>query len=362
MRIALDARLVGLPGIGRLTEGLWRGLHDIDADVVGLWPAGLPRDWLSLHRFEPPGPHVTVKARPFLPVEQATIPSIVRRIGADVHHATHFNVPYLSRAPIVVTVHDLFPYLDRSNARSPIAGAYYRAVMPVAMRRARVIAAISNFTARQLRESLGLPEERIRVIEHGLDHDRWQPPEADRVQVVRERFRLPSQYLLYVGTAKRHKNLATLIAAHRRYHPPLVLAGPTEQELAPQLGGVGSDGTVRVLGRVPDDVLPALYAGAVALVLPSTYEAVGFTALEAMACGSPVVVSDGGGLPDTVGDAGLLVPARDVDAWAGALSRISEDTELHRQLAAAGRQRVATRSWRICAQQYLDLYTEVARA
>jgi len=360
MRVALDARLVGLPGIGRFTEGLWRGLNDIGADVVGLWPAGPPRDWLSLHRFEPPGPHVRVKARPFLPAEQVTVPRIVNRIGADVHHATHFNVPYFTKTPVVVTAYDLFPYLDRSNARSHIAATYYRALMPLALRRARVVVAISNFTARQLQESLALPAERVRVIELGIDHDRWQPPEARRVRAVRERFRLPTQYLLYVGTAKRHKNLATLIAAHRRQHPPLVLAGPTEREVAAQLDGVASNGTMSVLGRVPDDVLPALYGGAIALVLPSRYEAVGFTALEAMGCGSPVIVSDGGGLPDTVGDAGLLVPAPDIDAWTAALSRVSDDAALRRRLAAAGRERVATRSWRVCAEQYLHLYRDVA--
>jgi glycosyltransferase involved in cell wall biosynthesis len=358
MRVTLDARLVGYPGIGRFIEGLWRGLLEIGADVVGIWPAGPPRDWLGLHRFEPPGPHVTVRTRPFRPNEQVMIPRHLHKIGADAHHAMFFNVPYAGKVPVVLTVHDLFPYLDRSNARSRAAGLYYRAVVPLAIRRAKVVATVSPFTARQLRESFGVLRQPVHVIEHGLDHDRWHRPPTDAIDAVRARFRIPSEYLLYVGTAKRHKNLSRLIAAHRKHHPPLVLAGPAAAELPVHLEGAPGNGSVIALGRVPDDVLPGLYAGALALVLPSFYEAVGFTALEAMACGTPIVASDGGGLPDTVGDAGILVRVGDVVAWSQALTTVAEDASLRDRLRSAGRARVATRSWRACAHQYLELYQQ----
>ena len=117
---------------------------------------------------------------------------------------------------------------------------------------------------------------------------------------------------------------------------------------------------VRVLGRVADRDLPALYAGAVALVLPSLYESVGFTALEAMACGTAVVSSDGGGLPTTVGDAGVLVPATDVDAWTSALVRIAGDDQLRAVNVAKGRERATARSWKRAALAYLDIYSELS--
>ena len=116
-----------------------------------------------------------------------------------------------------------------------------------------------------------------------------------------------------------------------------------------------------MLGRVPDEVLPALDSGARALLLPSLREGLGLTALEAMACGAPVVASDGGALPETVGDAGLVVPARDVAAWTDALDAISTDDGLCRELVERGHRLVCTRDWKECARQYVDVYHEAAQ-
>jgi glycosyltransferase involved in cell wall biosynthesis len=358
--VVLDARLVGFAGIGRMIEGLWRGLVDIGAPVTGLWPDGAPRDWRGAHRAGPAGPHAAVRARPFLPAEQLSLPRVLRRLGARVHHAPYFAVPYLTRVPVVLTVHDLFPLLPDGNARSPLAASAYRAIIPAALRRANRVVAVSGFAARQLQEIVGLDPARVTVIGHGIDHDLWHPPGAARVRAVRAEHRLPADYLLYVGTLKRHKNLATVMAAHRPEHPPLVLAGAGPEELAAAGLQRASAGTVMALGRVSDATLAGLYAGARALVLPSLYEAVGFTALEAMACGTPVLASDGGGLPDTVGDAGLLVPARDAEAWGAALERIGADDELRTALVERGLARVQGRSWSQAARAYVRVYAEAA--
>lgn len=360
MRVSFDARMVGLPGIGRYISGLWKGLDSTGADVVGLWPAGRPRRWLGEHQSGAMGHHVTMRARPFLPLEQLILPHAIQQLGADVHHALHFNVPYAARVPIVLTVYDLVAYLDPGKARSRAAGAYYRIALPLAVRKATIVVAISHFTARQLIDTFGVAPERLRVIEHGLDHGQWRPRSEAEVSEVRAHFALPDEYLLYVGTAKPHKNLTTLLAAHGRGHPPLVLAGPTADEIA-SLGDSGErSGRVIILGRVPNDSLPGLYSGAQALVLPSLYEGLGFTPLEAMACGTPVVVSDGGALPETVGDAGLLVPALDTAAWRTALTTLSGDADLRGRLATAGLERVATLDWRDCARGYVEVYREAA--
>lgn len=361
LRISLDARFIGLPGIGRMIAGLWSGLLGLGVDVIGLWPGGPPRDWMGPYRASPPGPQVTVRARPFLPIEQLALPPVLHRLKADVHHAPHCAVPYLAGRPLVVTIHDLFPYLDRANARSPAAAAMYRVAFPLAIRRAATVVAVSSFTARQIADTFGIDDGRLRVVEHGLDHEHWQPPTAAEASAVRDRYRLPKDYLLYVGNLKRHKNVKTLLAAHGQGHPPLVLAGPSEADLEDAGLGIGDPRRVTVLGRVPDSDLPGLYGAAVALALPSLYEGVGFTALEALACGTPVVCSDGGALPDTVGRGGLVVPALDVPAWTEALTLISEDESLRARLVSEGRVEVASRSWRTAAGQYLDIYREVAR-
>lgn len=355
--VSLDARFIGYAGIGRMVNGLWSGLIEAGANVIGLWPRGAPRDWMGTHRSPPPGPCVTVSARPFLPAEQIALPSVLRRLGVAVHHAPFFSVPYLSRTPIVLTVHDLFPYLHPSDARSPATAFAYRALIPAAIRRARIIVAVSPFTAQQLASTFDIGGGQLKVIEHGVDHLRWHPKPREAVDEVKQRFRLPERYVLYVGTLKRHKNLATLLRALRSDHPALVLAGATEPEFdAAALPAAKVD--ILALGRVSDEDLAALYAGARALLLPSLYEAVGFTALEAMACGVPVVCSNGGGLPDTVGDAGLVVPVTDVGAWGEAITHVDEDDGLRRRMVDRGLERTRTRSWRSSADQYLETYRE----
>jgi alpha-1,3-rhamnosyl/mannosyltransferase len=352
--------MVGLPGIGRFIVGLWQGLGRVGADVVGLAPGPRVRHWLGEERPPPVGAHVTIRARPFLLAEQLVLPVTLRRLRADVHHATHFNVPYGARMPIVLTVYDLIAVLDPSKARSRATGAYHRIGAPLAMRRASLLAPISHHTARQLHECLGVATERMRVIEPGLDLEHWRPRPAAEVDEVRRRFRLPSEYVLYVGTAKPHKNLATLLAAHAQEHPPLVLAGPTRAELA--AGGLEPSARARVhaLGRVSDRDLPLLYAGATTVVVPSLHEGFGFTPLEGMACGAPVVSSDGGALPETVGDGAMVVPARDVEAWRHALGAVTTDEDVRRRLVDAGRHHVSGRTWERCAQRYAEVYAEVA--
>jgi glycosyltransferase involved in cell wall biosynthesis len=362
MRVTLDARTVGFPGIGRFIMGLWGGLSALQYDVVGLWPSARLGQWLGDHQAGPAGRYELVRARPFLPLEQVAVPLTLGRLRSDVHHATHINVPYAARVPVVLTVYDLMAYLDPTTPRSRAAATYYRNAFPRAVRRASIVVAISSFTARQLVETFGVAPERLRVIDPGLDHARWRHRSDAEVTTVRSRFGLPERYLLYVGTAKPHKNLATLLTAHGPAHPPLVLVGPTRDELAAAGIEPAANGRVLALGRVPDDGLPGIYAGARALVLPSLHEGLGFPPLEAMACGVPVVVSDRGALPDTVGSAGVVVPAFDVEAWSAALSRVDEDDALRGELIASGTTRVAKRDWNDCARRYVDVYAAAATA
>jgi glycosyltransferase involved in cell wall biosynthesis len=355
--ISLDARFIGYAGVGRMVSGLWSGLVEAGANVTGLWPAGDPGDWMGAHRASPPGRCLPVTFRPFTPAEQISLPRTLHHLGAAVHHAPYFAVPHLERTPVVLTVHDLFPYRNRGVARSKWATAAYRVLIPAALRRARTIVAVSPYAATELRDAFDLDDARVRVIEHGLDHRLWTVQSEEAIASARERYGLPERYLLYVGTLKPHKNLSTLLQALGPEDPTLVLAGPTVTDWA--ASGLSSPGgSVMALGRVSDAALATLYTGARGLLLPSLYESVGFTALEAMACGTPVISSDGGGLPDTVGDAGILVPAQDVSAWREALARINRDESLRDRMVRAGLERTHPRSWLAAAESYLEVYRE----
>ena len=355
-RVALDARMLGLAGIGRFIEGLWQGLVERAVDVVGLVP-NEQHGWRA-EAGGAPGPTAVVRSRPFGPAEQVEVPRVISRLGAGVYHSAHLTVPYLSRGPVVLTVHDLFPVKWPRHARSRAAALYYRAAFPLALRRATAVVAVSPYTSRMIREVLPVPEAKLHLVEHGIDHDRWRPTADAEVDRVLADLGLSRPYVLYSGTAKWHKNLPVLLEAYRGDLPPLVMAGPTAEEVRAAVPGF-SNPLARPLGRVSSAALPALYSGAMALALPSLHESVGFTALEAMACGTAVVGSTGGCLPETVGDAGLLLPADDVAAWRDGLSRVVSDDDLRRRMADAGLRRVAPRSWRAAADGYLEVYRHV---
>ncbi|MDP9325752.1 MAG: glycosyltransferase family 4 protein [Candidatus Dormibacteraeota bacterium] len=356
--MALEARTLGMAGIGRFTEGLWRGLLEADVDVVGLTGPG-GNDW-RLPASAYPGASVPVNAGLFGIAEQLAVPQALRRSKADVYHSTHLTVPYFDRHPVVLTVHDLFPLKWPRHARSRAAALYYRAIFPAAMRRATAVVAVSAYTARMIQEVLPIPETKLHVVEHAVDHNVWRPAPAVEVAPALAELGLAQPYLLYSGTAKWHKNLVTLIAAYGEDLPPLVLAGPTADELRQAAPGSDTKANVVPVGRVDDERLRLLYAGAEALVLPSLHESYGLSAMEAMACGTAVLCSTGGCLPETVGDAGLLLPAEDVGAWREGLRRIAGDPGLRASLARAGRKRVAARSWRQVADEYRRVYSLVS--
>jgi Glycosyltransferase len=133
---------------------------------------------------------------------------------------------------------------------------------------------------------------------------------------------------------------------------PLLLAGPPGWG---EVSGLGSPGISR-LGAVSDDLLDGLYRRAVALVMPSRTEGFGLPALEAMARGCPVVVSDAGSLPEVVGDAGVIVPPEDPDTLAGVLAELLGDEERRQTLGAAGRRRAAGFTWAACVEGHLAAY------
>ena len=186
----------------------------------------------------------------------------------------------------------------------------------------------SEHSRQQIVTRLGLPAERITVIPVGLGPE-FAPTALSPAQ--RARYGLGERYVLYVGNFLPHKNLPRLLRAWaalpeplRRAHQ-LVLAGgdrARQPALETDVAALGLGGGVAFPGLIDDADLPAVYAGATAFVLPSLEEGFGLPALEAMACGTPVMVSRRGALPEVVGDAGLLVDAEDEAALTAALARM----------------------------------------
>jgi len=213
--------------------------------------------------------------------------------------------------------------------------AYQRAILPLIARRARVVLTVSEFSRDEIADLLGVEAT---VVPGGVDA-RFVP-ELDP-QPARAALGLTRPYVLTVASRTARKNLAVLDLAARRlaeHGIDLVAAGGDRPQFRPE----EDRGALRALGHVPDEHLPGLYAGAQAFVLPSLYEGFGLTCLEAMACGTPVVAADRAALPQTCGDAALLVDPTDPAAVADAVERAINDRDA---MAAAGVAQAARFSW-----------------
>jgi glycosyltransferase involved in cell wall biosynthesis len=276
-------------------------------------------------------------------------------------------LPLGAPARSVVTVHDLgFRFFPR--AHPPLAWLYLELSTRWAARQATRIIAISESTRRDLVALYGVREERVRVVYEAADAT-FKPTHDPAV--VQRHGLSPGQYLLAVGTLQPRKNLSGLLRGFRLYADgvdepmPLALVGRPGwgvSALEREVRRLGLERLVRRLGYVSDDELPALYSGAFAYLQPSLYEGFGLTVLEAMACGTPVIVSSSSSLPEVVGGTGLQIDSRSPPAFAGAIRELIERPALRAELARTGRQRASSFSGERCARETLTVLEEAASA
>jgi glycosyltransferase involved in cell wall biosynthesis len=217
---------------------------------------------------------------------------------------------------------------------------------------------------------LGVPEHKVSVIYEAANPSAQQLDPAVAHRHVRERYGIADRFILFVSTIEPRKNLPTLLAAYSKLldtyktNARLVIAGhkgwlTEEVDAAIEKYKLGD--RVCFLGSVPNEELVYLYNAARVFALPSLYEGFGLPPLEAMASGTPVIVSNVSSLPEVVGDAGLLVDPNDVEGWAVALHRVLTDDALHAGMAEKGLVRAAHFSWERAARETLGVYRKVAK-
>ncbi|MBI5089441.1 MAG: glycosyltransferase family 4 protein [Actinobacteria bacterium] len=279
-------------------------------------------------------------------------PKVERATGhVDVAHATGL-IPCPTDAPLVVTLHDL-AFLHTPEHFSRIGVSVFRASLDVIRRRAAIVLCSSQATLDDV-SFAGIESARLRLVPLGVDVDEASPDDVAR---VRQLYRLPEQYLLFVGTVEPRKNLRGLVAALAMLDDPLplVVAG------AEGWGEIGLDAaaaaSVRFLGLVPSDDLGALYAGAHLFCYPSEREGYGLPVLEAMAQGVPVVTSAGTATEETAGSAAVLVdPTDPADIARG----ITEAIARHAELSAKGVARAHKLTWSQTAALTAAVYRELS--
>lgn len=297
--------------------------------------------------------------------EQTLLPLELARRGIDLLHAMAFVTPVLSPVPSVVTVYDVSFALFPESFR-PFNRWYLTTMTRRSVRKARAVIAISQNTANDLMRLWGVPRAKIHLAYCGVDGI-FRPVPADEVQAFRQTKGLPAQYILFVGTLEPRKNVVRLVEAFallKRQGLPhkLVLAGGKGWMYEPIFQAVerlGLESEVIFPGFVPRSELPLWYNGAEVFVYPSLYEGFGLGPLEAMACGTPVVVSDRASLPEVVGDAGLTVAPDDVPALVEAMAAILREPSLAARLRERGLRRAGEFTWERTAQATVRAYESV---
>lgn len=372
-RILFDARLVleRPTGIGRYIVSLLPSLcAQAPAWEFHLlrrprpWPGYGFAEWHAVNVVH----HVSTERHMSL-AQHVTLPRLAGRLGADLVHYPHFDAPVLGRVPVVATIHDV-KYLQLRRLFRRLDGLkrwYLRQCLAMTARRGAAIIADSRATEADVRRLLA-PRGLLRVVPLAADPS-FRPASDGTVAAFRARHGLERPFVLCVGEFRPHKNHEGLIRAFAASRGAaghdLVLIGQRHRGDVPPEDAAEAAGIaprVRVLTDVSAEDLVAAYTGAAAFALVSRHEGFGLPILEAMACGSPVIVSGTTAAGEVAGDAARLVDPERLDDIAAALDALLGDPEEARRLRAAGFERARHFTWDETARGTLAVYREVLGA
>lgn len=359
---ALDRAFTGL---GRYTVELVRGLNTFpdEVEVVLISSGGLgPLEPLGLT-------HAPLKAAAMVPtlmtVGAAQLPAIARKHNLHIIHDPYGITPMAfgtGPAASVVSVPDVIPF-SYPGVSTKLDSLIYRRWLPYALKQITGVITISHASKDDINHYLRVPPEKIQVIHLGVD-DAYRPATQADIERVRDHYKLPTPYILYVGSVEERKNLKRILEAYVKikqagFTHQMVIVGPQKwkyHEIMETLARHNLEESIHFTGYVEDEDLPVIYSGADLFVFPSLYEGFGLPPLEAMAAGVPVVTSNVSSLPEVVGDAGMAVDPYDVDALAAAIQQVLTDDGLRAELRAKGLERAKTFTWGRSAYAHLEAY------
>jgi glycosyltransferase involved in cell wall biosynthesis len=367
MRVAIDARKLHDFGIGTYIRNLLRYLARIDHDTEYVLLSG-EADLGVAAQLGPnfravlePSPNYSIR-------EQIHVPWLLRRERPDVYHAPHYVLPAAISCNSVVTIHDCIHLMFPQYLPNRMAYAYARAQMWTAAHRSDCILTVSDASKRDILHLFNIPPEKIVVVYNAIDAHFSITPPPEAVARVRERYQLDHRFVLYVGNIKPHKNLVRLIEAFSELRVgelddvKLLIIGDEISKLPALRLAVHRHKLhkhVRFLGYVPDDQLAVLYRLAAVFIFPSLYEGFGLPPLEAMASGTPVVVSNVSSLPEVVGDAAVLVDPHDIDSIVDGLRLVLTNPSRADEMRRKGLERAREFSWEQSIARTLEVYRRI---
>lgn len=380
MNIAVDARWIfpEISGIGNYTRQLLREFARMPSDhrIIAIFKDPEIEARTIAESALAEAPHMRTLCIPwgvFDGRSQVFLPRLLAGEHVRIFHSPNYMIPYRAfrrdaGGPIraVTTIHDLIPLRFPDHApksKKARLMPLFRLLLRESARRSACILTVSNASRRDIVDLLHAPSSRVKVVYNGVSG--LFNPGIDGNDLAK---RADGGFqLLYVGRADPYKNIAVLLQALARLRRDdgmkvtLCIAGspdPRYPEPAALACELGIADAVRWTGYLPDGALVDLYRQSDLLVHPSRYEGFGLQILEAMACGTPVLSSNAGSLPEVVGTAGRMVPPDDVDAFVREIRTILTTPALARRMSEAGREQAARFSWAEAARQTYAAYLQ----
>ncbi len=380
LRVLLDATGLFNPhrfrGVGRYVWGLISGLKSVlkDGSEIELHCLKQIRGNVNNGYLPFPTVHNRRPSYPNIRLQwlwnSLLLNKEVTKTQSLLFHSTDFNgIPISKKFKTVVTLYDLTPlsFSDTYLKNKPLDVRWgYKNILK-RYQRADHIISISEATKKDAIQLLGISEDRITVVPLAFDKKLFHPLEdSDAVKKIKIKYNLPERYFLYSGSLEPHKNIERVLKAYKSLSnlpERFVFIGIHSQgqreSFLNQIRDLELTERVKHLGYVEDGDLSALYCGATAFVFPSLKEGFGLPALEAMACGCPVISSNLSAMPEVVGEAGILIDPNDEKALEESMARLSSDEKLRERLKAKGLKRTSSFSWERCAQETLKVYKKV---
>ena len=359
MKIAIEAQRIfrkNKHGMDMVVLETVRCLQKLDKENE-YWIFTAPGEDVCLE--ETPNFHIEVLKSGFYPLwEQVLLPLAVRRIKPDVLHCTSNTAPLFPGAPLVLTLHDVI-FLEKKTARNAstyqnLGRIYSRFIVPKVLGRCRRIITVSEYEKRRIAEVTRVPQSKITVNYNGYS-TRFNPEAATADR----------DYIFFLGAPNPKKNTPGTLKAYALYLQKstkklrLKIADYSAEMLKETLQGIGhpeiSD-YIDTPGYIPQSELPATYGHAATFLYTSLRESFGIPQLEAMACGTPVVVSNTSALPEIAGEGAVLVDPLDPQQIADALLKLEEDEEFREAAVAYGYERVKLFTWENTARKALEIY------